>query len=943
MMISAVYIAKNEAHNIVRSLESIKGTADELILVDTGSTDKTVDIFKSYGGQVYYQEWSNDFSVARNLAMSKATGDWLIILDADEYFTEETCNNIREIIASLSSRTNGLLVSMENYDKSTGERLDNFYALRLVRNINGLNYKGRIHESLYHYDKYLSGLQQVSGELLKIIHTGYSSNISKEKAGRNLAIIRQAIAEGEPVEHYYTYLYECYTGLGDIEKAMYYARLDVTRGRQPITYASRSYRGLINYYAGKPTVEGKENHLAIVELAVKDFPELPEFHAEYSECLYQRGRYRDANKEIEMAISLYENYHGLEPCLMTDEMLSIMQKRQQEISKMAEKDIKISACVIVRNEADNIRSWLENVQIFADEIIINDTGSEDATKSLIAEFSEENPELSIILLESLWEDNFSLAKNQCLAEATGDWIVFTDADELFRTPVEVRNALYSLREGNNELQVVMVPMVNIDRDHHNAALNTFNSVRIYKNEPGLQYEGRIHEAVTINGQGIENLHWCISDNRLLIEHTGYSSSINPRKAERNIKLLNRDIEDGTDIRKLYRYLAECYYTLEEYGKALDNALLATQSPYQPLGQQGDMYWLALNAMEKLDYGVDDQVVLADTGIRLFPNLPDFYARKGFILTEQEKYQEAVQLLEKSLSQIGADKENSSNIASVMHEVYTKLGIGLYHIGNGKLAEEYLIKALGLNPWNDDAICGWADIYDGVADNAFIEKLKEIYEGEKGYQEILSNIFAVNGFPELSVYFGKLSKDLLINQKSYQYIYNQAMKGLAEILPALFVCLLEKYDKEYARMLPEGLHNIVKYIHGLIGAESIAGLYGDYKVFFKEILLYGSDTLIERYIEMISIFSGNELEKEQRYVEIAEIMTRNNCEQLALKLYEMIPAESPSANDRFWEGVGICFYQLSMYAEAVECFKHVKVSLRSNSYKNWCQEALKNGN
>ena len=123
MRISAVYIAKNEAKNITRSLDSIKESVDELILVDTGSTDETVEIFKSYGGQVFFQQWQDDFSAPRNLALSKATGDWIVLLDADESFFEETKQNLRTILENVSSETQGLLVRMINYDKDSGKAL----------------------------------------------------------------------------------------------------------------------------------------------------------------------------------------------------------------------------------------------------------------------------------------------------------------------------------------------------------------------------------------------------------------------------------------------------------------------------------------------------------------------------------------------------------------------------------------------------------------------------------------------------------------------------------------------------------------------------------------------------------------------------------------------------------------------------------------------------
>ena len=68
--------------------------------------------------------------------------------------------------------------------------------------------------------------------------------------------------------------------------------------------------------------------------------------------------------------------------------------------------------------------------------------------------------------------------------------------------------------------------------------------------------------------------------------------------------------------------------MKDYQKALDNALLAIQSEYQPLGHKGDIYWLALNAMENLIYAFEDKMALADNGIMLFPQIPDFYIRKG---------------------------------------------------------------------------------------------------------------------------------------------------------------------------------------------------------------------------------------------------------------------------------------------------------------------------
>ncbi len=725
MKISAVYIAKNEAKNIARSLDSIKDAVDELILVDTGSTDDTINIFKAYGGQIFYQEWQDDFSAPRNLALSKATGDWIIILDADESFSEATRQNLKAVLEAAAPDTNGLLINMINYDRDTGEALDEFYALRIVQNIQELNYKGRIHESLHVGDGIVPELQRVDKNLLTIDHTGYTTSISLGKVKRNLRLMHAAIADGEPEERYYTYLYESYAALGEIDKAIHYAMLDVARGRQSITYASRSYRGLMKYYANGDDLENRMYRCQLAGQAINDFSELPDFHAEYSESLYQLNRFQEASAEMEKAISLYKNYDGLEPCLLSSEMIPLMEKRQQEMEKMAVKhpNIKITACVIVKNEENNIRDWLNNVSVFADEIIINDTGSEDKTKEIIAEFSEEKPDVAIVLIESVWQDDFSLSKNQCLAEATGDWIVFTDADELFVNPESVKSYIYSI-DSEEELQIVFVPMANIDKDDNNSIINRFNSLRLFRNLEGIHYEGRIHESLVLNDEDMASLKNKIAPQIMLINHTGYSGNITCAKARRNLQLLLLDIDEGQDIRKLHYYLAQSYYTLKDYHRALDNALLAIHSDYQPMGQQGDIYWLALNAMEKLDYQLEEKMVLADTGIKLFSQVPDFYIRKGIILFEGKKYYEAVKWFVKAdaiISEYNSNEkhENSCNFMSILHEFYATWGRCLYKTGYSQPAEEKYKQALHINPWYDKALCYWADVYQGRLNDYFI--------------------------------------------------------------------------------------------------------------------------------------------------------------------------------------------------------------------------------
>ena len=83
-LVSACLIVKNEARHLARCLDSLQGVADEIILVDTGSKDDTVAIARRYTDKVYAYHWHDDFAAARNYGLQFATGDWILILDADE-------------------------------------------------------------------------------------------------------------------------------------------------------------------------------------------------------------------------------------------------------------------------------------------------------------------------------------------------------------------------------------------------------------------------------------------------------------------------------------------------------------------------------------------------------------------------------------------------------------------------------------------------------------------------------------------------------------------------------------------------------------------------------------------------------------------------------------------------------------------------------------------
>ena len=96
--ISLCMIVKNEERSLSRTLESVKELVDEIIIVDTGSKDSTIDIAKSFNAEIFHFDWIDDFSAARNESLKYANREWVLILDADEILDEESANELLQIV-----------------------------------------------------------------------------------------------------------------------------------------------------------------------------------------------------------------------------------------------------------------------------------------------------------------------------------------------------------------------------------------------------------------------------------------------------------------------------------------------------------------------------------------------------------------------------------------------------------------------------------------------------------------------------------------------------------------------------------------------------------------------------------------------------------------------------------------------------------------------------
>lgn len=144
--ISLCMIVRNEERNLPRCLESVHGLADELIIVDTGSTDRTPLIAASFGAEVIRFDFTVvDFAGARNCALAHASGRWILVLDADEML-EPASSTLIECLVALDENA-GYFIERHNHSSDRGESTKD-YVVRLFPNRPNYRYRGRVHETV---------------------------------------------------------------------------------------------------------------------------------------------------------------------------------------------------------------------------------------------------------------------------------------------------------------------------------------------------------------------------------------------------------------------------------------------------------------------------------------------------------------------------------------------------------------------------------------------------------------------------------------------------------------------------------------------------------------------------------------------------------------------------------------------------------------------------
>ena len=191
--LSVCMIVKNEEEFLADCLKSVAPVADQIVVVDTGSTDRTVEIARSFDAQVYPFEWCDDFSAARNASIEHATGDWILWLDADERLRPESIPVLKKLLRAETKPTAYIvqiwnrMADGKNYKLST--------AHRLFTNHKGIRFHGRIHEQIAYSVAQLKGTERESAVVLEHLGYGLPPEKREKKNQRNLRLLQKMVAE----------------------------------------------------------------------------------------------------------------------------------------------------------------------------------------------------------------------------------------------------------------------------------------------------------------------------------------------------------------------------------------------------------------------------------------------------------------------------------------------------------------------------------------------------------------------------------------------------------------------------------------------------------------------------------------------------------------------------------------------------------------------------
>ncbi|GAB6443917.1 hypothetical protein bcgnr5390_16790 [Bacillus luti] len=260
MKLSLVMIVKDEQKHIKKCIQHVKKYVDEIVVVDTGSTDRTKTILSKLPVILFEEKWDGHFANMRNKAIAKATGDWILVLDADEIVTHFDYNDIRTFM--LEPGIGAIRLKSKFEEEGTIKEAISFVPRLFPREV---CFQGRIHEQLE------SDLPRRNVPIYAN-HYGY---FRTDKSDRNIPLLLKAL-EDEPLQPYYHYqLGKEFSGINNITESLQHFRLFYTNRENDKQYTKE---GIVSFLYELREAQLYEEMNMVISETISNMDDYADFH-----------------------------------------------------------------------------------------------------------------------------------------------------------------------------------------------------------------------------------------------------------------------------------------------------------------------------------------------------------------------------------------------------------------------------------------------------------------------------------------------------------------------------------------------------------------------------------------------------------------------------------------------------------------------------------------
>ena len=341
--------------------------------------------------------------------------------------------------------------------------------------------------------------------------------------------------------------------------------------------------------------------------------------------------------------------------------------------------------MIVRNEERHLAACLTSIRSLVDELVIVDTGSTDATIGIARRFGAR-------VIRARWPGNFAAARNISLDHATGEWILYIDADERVRKPVDRGRLRKLLRR--RKLAALTVDL------HPTAQSTAFSTIRLFRNDPRVRFEGAMHESMM---RGLNDMaraeRLVVGHSGLIIDHVGYDDD-HARKARRNLLMLRRALaaEPGrvwnrSHLALVYTALGRPRDAERTWRRAVSDVHRSgSRHLLDSVAHSGYASWLLSR-----DQPAQDQLakrVIAD-GLARFPGNMELHWLRARSLMKQRRWRTAIPILEALVDHRARRPEQRQlpyRSAIFNTDAFAALGACYFHLGKYREAARWYRRA-----------------------------------------------------------------------------------------------------------------------------------------------------------------------------------------------------------------------------------------------------------